>query len=150
KVLLHEIVGHGWQVVSGFWDGLVAGQRRGEPVYWVNRHVNEHLDAAFEALVAAGEIYPDRSSWQRFSLCSYVDPFSPVTLRPPEAQAESVVYVRGNPDSDWRSAKYAVYRSLRGMPVLDAPTVELFGQGERLGVAKPHLLAPAKLAEEMQ
>ena len=127
------------------WDDPDAAKA----VFWVERHgrIHEHLDAAFEALKAAGEIYPDTASWQKFSRYSYTDPENPGTLELGEAQAESAVYVLENPDSDWRSAKYAVYRSLREMALLDAAEVARFQAAERLGYDKPHLLPSAELTE---
>jgi hypothetical protein len=70
----------------------------------------------------------------------------PVELNKHEAeQAQNAVHVLGDPDRDWRSAEYALYRVLQGMPPLDAAQVARFRAAERLGIAAPHLLDPAKL-----
>jgi hypothetical protein len=70
----------------------------------------------------------------------------PVELNDREAeQAQNAVYVLGDPDPDWRSAKYALYRAVQGMAPLDAVEVARFEAAERLGVAEPHLLDPAEL-----
>ena len=147
--MLHEICGHGPQYASGWWDGLVAGVRRADPVGWAERRVEEHLDAAFEALTAAGEIPPDRSRWESELSMYSRDPADPSKLVKREALAESAVYVLGNPGSDWRSVKYALYRALRRMPLLDSAEVKRFQAAEQLGVVKPHLLDPAELATVM-
>ncbi|MGV0743838.1 ADP-ribosyltransferase [Mycolicibacterium sp. XJ870] len=145
-VMLHEICGHGWQRASGNWDGSVAGVRRADPVTWAERRIDEHLDAAFDAVTAAGETPHDRVGWELQCSGYSRDPADTFRLNKCEAQAESAVYMLGNPDSDWRSPQYALYRALRGMPRLDSAGVERFRTAERLGVANPHLLDPGQLA----
>src|SRR5262249_25452264 len=94
---LREIFGRGSQIASGVWDGQVAGTRRAGPVTWVELRIDEHLDAAFEALTAVREIPPGRRPWESvFSLYS-CDPVDSSKLDNREAQAESAVYVLANP-----------------------------------------------------
>jgi transcriptional regulator with XRE-family HTH domain len=132
-VMLHEIIGHGSQMAWRGWGGPV------------DLRVAEHLDAAFEALTAAREIPPDRGVWGSQLSKASRDTADASKLNEPEALAGSAVVVLGNPDSDWRSVQYALYRALRGMPPLDAAEVQRFQVAELLGVEKPHL-HPAKVA----
>jgi transcriptional regulator with XRE-family HTH domain len=135
-VMLHEIIGHGSQMAWSGWGGPV------------DLRAAEHLDAAFEALTAAGEIPPDRGVWESQLSKHSRDTADASKLNEPEALADSAVSVLGN-RSDWRSVQYALYRALRGMPLLDAAEVERLLAAERLGVAEPHLLDPAELTAAM-
>ena len=146
-ILLHEIYGHGSQIASGC--RVVDHIGRG-PFTWAERHIDEHRDAAFETLTAAGEIPPDRGAWEgRLSKFSY-DPADPSQLNKHEALSESAVYVLGNPGSDWRTEQYALYRALRGMSLLDSAEVQRFQAAEQLGIPKPHLLDPSELAAAVE
>ncbi|MGO4646210.1 sigma-70 family RNA polymerase sigma factor [Nocardia sp. 2YAB30] len=132
-LFLHEILGHGTDHAG------VGG-----PDTPARARVDRHIDAAFTALTSSGEIAVRKWRWlwnlSTYSLRRPVRiPFRVRTLDNGEALAEAAVYIRGNPDSDWRSPQYALYRALYDMPILDVAEIERFRSAERQGVARPHL-----------
>ncbi|WP_280406720.1 amidohydrolase family protein, partial [Nocardia carnea] len=133
-LFLHEILGHGTDRADLDLSQVTLAQER----------IDRHIGGAFDALTAAGEIDVPKRRWLgRLSDYSYSSPRIPFRLPkldPAEALPESVVYVRGNPDSDWRTAEYALYRALFDLPVLDSAAIARFRELEAAGTSQPHLL----------
>ncbi|OQS18174.1 hypothetical protein B0T44_21125, partial [Nocardia donostiensis] len=134
-MLLHEVLGHGTDWTGG---GGLSGETP------ARARVDRHLAAAFAALTSSGEVTVRKRRWlgnlSNYSFrIPFRVPFIVRRLNKGEALAESAVYVRGNPESDWRSAQYALYRALFDMPELDLAEIERFRAAEQRGVARPHL-----------